>query len=305
MTHEEFVQLSLTPLLIGCLASVSCALLGSFLLLRRQSLMGDAISHVVLPGIVGAFLLTGATSALAMMGGALAAALVAVGLIETIRRFGRVEPGAAMGVVFTSLFAVGVLWLERSGASGIHLDVEHVLYGNLESMVWLAADGWPALWDPAALELLPPQLPRLAGVLAIVLVFLALGWRTLVVATFDADFASSIGARPGATGIVLLILVAASTVAAFEAVGAIIVVAMFICPAATARLLTDRLLPQLLWSTLCAVVAAVSGYLLAAHGPFWLGYDASVSAAGMIAVMSGLLLAAACLWGPHRGAAQG
>ncbi|MGE4338433.1 MAG: metal ABC transporter permease, partial [Pigmentiphaga sp.] len=92
---------------------------------------------------------------------------------------------------------------------------------------------------------------------------------------------------------------------AFEAVGAIIVVAMFICPAATARLLTDRLLVQLLLSTACALVAAVCGYLLAAHGPFWLGYDASVSAAGMIAVVSGLLLAAACLWGPRRAPAPG
>ena len=138
MMGSEFVQISLTPLLIGIFAAIACALPGNFLILRRQALIGDAISHVVLPGIVVAFLLTGVLSTWPMMLGAAGAAIFAVILIETIKRLGRIEPGAAMGVTFTALFAAGVLLLEQSDTSGVHLDVEHALYGNLESLIWLA-----------------------------------------------------------------------------------------------------------------------------------------------------------------------
>src|SRR6056297_3151748 len=147
----EFVSLSLTPILIGVFAAVACALPGNFLLLRRQALIGDAISHVVLPGIVMAFRLTGVVAAWPMMVGAGVAALLSVVLIEVIRRLGRIEPGAAMGVVFTSMFAGGVLLLEQSDTSSVHLDVEHALFGNLESLIWLDAVGWSSLFDWAAL----------------------------------------------------------------------------------------------------------------------------------------------------------
>ncbi|MEK9661574.1 MAG: metal ABC transporter permease, partial [Alphaproteobacteria bacterium] len=170
----EFVQLSLAPLLIGTLAAVACALPGNFLLLRRQALIGDAISHVVLPGIVVAFLVTGTVAAWPMMLGAATAAIVAVMLIEAVRRLGQVEPGAAMGVVFTALFAAGVLLLEQTDTSGVHLDVEHALYGNLESLIWLDARGWTSLTDPAALAGLPPQLPRIALVALLVTLFVGI-----------------------------------------------------------------------------------------------------------------------------------
>ncbi len=111
MMGADFVQFSLTPILIGTLAAIACALPGNFLILRRQALIGDAISHVVLPGIVVAFLVTGVVSAIPMLIGAATAAVLAVLLIEAIKRFGRIEPGAAMGVTFTSLFAAGVLLL--------------------------------------------------------------------------------------------------------------------------------------------------------------------------------------------------
>ena len=149
----EFVQLSLTPMLIGILSAVACALPGNFLLLRRQALIGDAISHVVLPGIVVAFLVTGTVTAWPMMLGAGAAAIVAVLMIEAVKRLGRVEPGAAMGLVFTTLFAAGVLLLEQSDTSSVHLDVEHALNGNLESLIWFDATGWGSLLDPEALGL--------------------------------------------------------------------------------------------------------------------------------------------------------
>jgi len=295
----DFLQLSFAPLLIGSCASVICALLGNFLILRRQSMIGDAVSHVVLPGIVGAFLVTGAMETWAMLVGAGVAALLAVGLIEAVRRLGKVEPGAAMGVVFTALFAAGVLWLERSNTSSVHLDVEHVLYGNLESQIWLAGDSFSALWSLSALSELPAQLPRLIVVLLITVTCLILARRALILSTFDDGFAASIGARPRWIGLGLLVLVALAAVAAFEAVGAILVVAMFICPPATARLLTDRLRVQIGLSVAFAMSATLIGFWLAAYGPMLAGWEDSVSAAGMIAVVSGLQLTAACVFAPR------
>jgi len=296
----EFVQLSLTPMLIGVLASVACALPGNFLLLRRQALIGDAISHVALPGIVVAFLITGTVAAWPMMLGAAGAALVAVLLIETIKRLGRVEPGAAMGVVFTSVFAFGVLLLEQSDTSGVHLDVEHALYGNLESLIWFDATGWGSLLDPAALAAAPPQLFRLAVVLALTLAFVLAFWKELALSTFDPGFAVAVGVKVRAIGVALVTVTAIAAVAAFDAVGSIIVIAMFICPPAAARLLTNRLSHQVAWSALIAAVSAMLGYVLAGYGLGWFGSSNAVSAAGMIATVSGLILGLACLFGPAR-----
>lgn len=300
MSGAEFVPLSLVPMLIGICVAVACALPGNFLVLRQQALIGDAISHVVLPGIVVAFLITGAVSTWPMLLGAAGAALVAVAAIETVRRLGRIEPGAAMGVIFTTMFAGGVLLLEQSDTSSVHLDVEHALYGNLESLIWLDATGWSSLWDPVALAGLPVELPRMAAALAGIALFIALFWRPLKISTFDEGFARTIGMRTQPLGLALVIVSAIAAVAAFDAVGSIIVIAMFICPPAAARLMTNRLEHQIAWSVLFAVVAAVAGYVLAGYGPIWLGFASSVSAAGMIATVSGVILGAAALWGPHR-----
>jgi len=254
----------------------------------------------VLPGIVVAFLLTGVVAALPMMLGAGAAALVAVVLIEVIRRLGRIEPGAAMGVVFTAMFAGGVLLLEQSAASGVHLDVQHALYGNLESLIWLDGYGWGALLDPDALRALPPELPRMAAVMLGVVVFTAVMWRALVMSTFDEGFARSMGLPVQALSLSLIVAAAIAAVAAFDAVGSIIVIAMFICPPAAARMMTNRMGAQVAWSVVFAVLSAVLGYVLAGYGPLWLGYDNAVSAAGMIATVSGVILGLAALAGPCR-----
>lgn len=300
MSGEEFVPLSLTPLLIGIFASVACALPGNFLVLRKQALIGDAISHVVLPGIVVAFLLTGVISAWPMMLGAAGAALVAVVMIEAIRRLGRIEPGAAMGVVFTTMFAGGVLLLEQTDTSAVHLDVEHALYGNLESLIWLDATGWASLLDAEALAGLPVELGRIAATLVGVIGFIWLFWRPLKISTFDEGFAQTMGIRTNILGLALVVVAAIAAVAAFDAVGSIIVIAMFICPPAAARMMTNQLEWQIAWSIIFAVIAAVLGYVLAGYGPLWLGAADAVSAAGMIATVSGIILAVTALFGPCR-----
>lgn len=300
MSGVEFVPLSLVPMLIGIFVAVACALPGNFLVLRRQALIGDAISHVVLPGIVVAFLLTGAVTTWPMLLGAGAAAVVAVISIEAIRRLGRIEPGAAMGVVFTAMFAGGVLLLEQSDTSSVHLDVEHALYGNLESLIWLDAVGWSSLLDWEALKGLPVELPRMALTLIFVALFIAVFWRALKISTFDEGFAQTLGVRTGLLGFALVIVAAIAAVAAFDAVGSIIVIAMFICPPAAARLMTNRLERQVAWSVIFAAISAVTGYVLAGYGPLWIGFVDSVSAAGMIATMSGVILGLAAVFGPHR-----
>lgn len=297
---SDFLMFSLVPLVVAVIIGMTCALLGNFLVLRRQSLIGDAISHVALPGIVVSFILTGMLASTAMMLGAGVSALVTVAMIELIRRLGRVETSAAMGVTFTSLFALGVLLLEWHEATGVHLDVEHALYGNLESLIWFEGTELAALLDPAALAMLPPQLARVVLVAVVVVVFVAVFRRHLVLGSFDPDFAASVRAHPALVDLLLVSLVAVAAIAAFEAVGSIIVIAMFICPAAAARLMTDRLGAQIAWSQGFAVLASVLGYVLAGYGPGWFGFDVSLSAAGMIATLSGLILLAACVAGPRR-----
>ncbi|MEO1537736.1 MAG: metal ABC transporter permease [Pseudomonadota bacterium] len=300
MTGAEFVPFSLIPMLIGALAAVACALPGNFLVLRRQALIGDAISHVVLPGIVVAFLVTGTVAAWPMLIGSALAALLAVALIEGVRRFARVEPGAAMGVVFTAMFAGGVLLLEQSDTSGVHLDVEHALFGNLESLIWLDATGWTSLLDPAALSGLPHELTRIAFVTVAMAFLLVLFWRPLALSTFDEGFAGTVGLPVRAIGLGLVIAAAIAAVAAFDAVGSIIVIAMFLCPPAAARLMTNRLGVQVIWSVIFAIASAVIGFVLAGYGPLWLGYQNAVSAAGMIGTVSGVILFMAALFGPVR-----
>jgi len=296
----EFVQFSLTPILIGIFAAIACALPGNFLILRRQALIGDAISHVVLPGIVVAFLLTGMVAAIPMMIGAAGAAILAVILIEAVKRLGQIEPGAAMGVVFTTMFAAGVLILEQTDTSKVHLDVEHALMGNLESLIWFRAEGWGSLLDPAALASLPDELPRIALVCALVVVLTLVFWRWLKIATFDEGFAQALGIPAAAVGFGLMVTAAVAAVAAFDAVGSIIVIAMFICPPAAARLMTNRLAHQVWWSVAFATLSAILGYVFAGYGPLWFGAQNAVSAAGMIATVSGVILGLACLFGPHR-----
>ncbi len=171
---------------------------------------------------------------------------------------------------------------------------------NLESLVGFAATGPGSLIDPAALARLPAELPRVAAVAFAVGVLCWLFWRPLALATFDEGFARSIGIPVTTLGFGLVTVAAIAAVAAFDAVGSIIVIAMFICPPAAARLMTDRLGVQVAWSVVFAALSAVLGYVLAGYGPLWLGARDAVSAAGMIAVVSGVILALAVRFGPCR-----
>jgi manganese/zinc/iron transport system permease protein len=295
----EFLQLDFAPMLAATLACLACGLLGNLLLLTRQSLLGDAISHSVLPGIVMGFFVSGSRATGPMLLGAMAAAIGAALLITLLRRLARLEAGAAMGVVFSGMFAAGLVLIEVTGARAIDLDVDCVLYGQLEGLIWPAATGWSSLIDPAALAELPQEARTLAAVLALTLAGLALLWKELRLASFDPDFAASIGFAPRGLSLVVLVLVSVACVAAFWAVGSILVIAALVAPPAIARLLTDRYRQQFLLSALAAVGMGLGGYGASVLLPQMLGLGHGLNAAGMMAVAAGVLLTAAWGFGPY------
>ncbi len=295
------VALDLFPLAAATLAAATCGLLGNFLLLRRLSLMGDAISHSVLPGLVIAFLITATRSPLAMFAGAAIAGLATVMLVEVVRRYGRVDPGAAMGVVFSLFFALGVLLIEQASARQIDLDPDCVLHGQLETLVWYGAPAsWSEIFAWPTLAAAPATIWTLVAVSVVSVATVVLLFKELRLAAFDPALATAQGFSAGVLHAIVMTLVAAATVASFEAVGSILVVAMLVCPAATARLLTDRLSTQIWLSVLIAIATAWLGYVAATAVPAAFGFD-SVNAAGSMATVAGVLLATAAIAGPEHG----
>lgn len=253
----------------AALASVACGLAGSFLVLRRQSMLGDTISHAVLPGIAGAFLLTGTRDLVPMLLGATAAGIITAMLSSGLNRWGRVDRDAAMGVTFTSFFALGVVMISLA-ARQVDLDPGCVLYGLLEFVPF------------DTVGLMGCEIPRatawLGGTLLIDLVLAVAFFKELRSTSFDPAHAASLGLRVGLVQMGLMVTVAANSVVAFEAVGSILVVAMLVAPGATARLWSDRLVVMLWLAGAIAAATAVIGYLLA------LAFN--TSAAGMIATVS-------------------
>ena len=305
LTLEDFLRIDLPALLVAVLASVSCSLLGTWLVLRREALVGDALSHVVLPGIVVAFIVTQSVETVPMMAGALVSSLVAVALVEVVRRLGRLEPGAALGVVFTTLFAAGVVLLEQGVGTRVHLDAQHALYGALETTLWVAPTDWASLLDPAVWAELPRQITALLVVTLAITGLTIAFYKELKITTFDPGLATSLGISARWVSAGLMVMVAVAVVASFEAVGSILVVAMIVCPPATARMLTDRLSVQLVLGAAIGAASGIFGYIAAAWLPLWLGRQDSLSAAGMIAVVAGLFQLAAMLFAPRYGALAG
>jgi manganese/zinc/iron transport system permease protein len=301
----EFLRLDLPPLLAAMLAGFTCGLLGSFLLLRRESLLGDAISHAVLPGIVLGFAATGVRSGWPMLGGAMLAALAATLAIGWLRRQAKLEGGAATGIVFTGFFAAGLVLLEITGARAVDLDVDCVLFGQIETLVWLEATGWRSLFDPVALAGLPRALTLLAAVALAATVFVVWFWRPLLLLCFDPDWASVQGFRMRSLEMALNLLIAAAAVAAFETVGSILVVAMLICPAAALRFIGPRYAAQLWGGGALGAALGAAGVLLAGPLPAALGAAISVSAAGMIGTLGGLAVLAAALLSPRSALRRG
>lgn len=258
----------------GALVAISCGLLGCFLILRKMAMIGDAISHAVLPGIVIAFFITGDRNTLPMLIGAGTLGIIATFLIEFFHRKGKLQTDASIGVTFTWLFAIGVI-LISAFAGKVDIDQECVLYGEIgliELDNWILENG----------TVMGPRVFYIMLVITFLVIgFLVIGYRGLYFTTFDPVFAATIGISTTLWHYLLMGFVSLTTVASFEAVGAILVVAMIVVPPATAYLLTDKLLPMLVLTCVAGILISVGGYYLAV----WI--DGSI--AGAMATVSGIL----------------
>lgn len=270
--------------LVGACAGIACAVCGLFLVLRRRSMLGDAISHAVLPGIAGAFLLSGSRAYAPMFAGALGTGVLTALGASWIRRHTRLDEETALGIVLSSFFALGVVLITFTARS-VDLDPGCVLYGLIEYAPFDTVQ-LGAVRVPRALVVLAPT-----AALACALAWAAL--PALRLGAFDPAYARATGASRGFDAAVL-VATAFVTVAAFEAVGSILVVAMLVAPGATALLLTDRLGRALVLAAVASVASAVAGYMLA------VAFDTSV--AGMMAVVACALFAFAAVAAPRHGA---
>jgi len=282
----EYGYNSFWIVLMGFLVSGTCGLVGCFVILRRMALVGDAISHSLLPGITLAFLLTNSRDTLPMMIGAIIAGIVTVALIEAIRHSSRIKPDAAIGIVFSSLFAVGVILISVF-ADKIDLDADCVLYGEL---------GFIPLQDVVLFggrEIGPEPVVRMAVIALIAIVLLCAFFKEMLVTSFDSGLAASLGINPTRYQYGLTLFLSIVIVSSFESVGVVLVIAMIIFPGATSMLLTDSL-PKALWlSTVFSALYATLGFHLAT----WL----NASIAGGMTVIAGLLFGLVWAVAPQRG----
>lgn len=277
---------ALLIILAGSLVAISCGLLGCYLILRKMAMLGDAISHAVLPGIVLAFLFTGERDSLTMLVGAGSIGIITTFLIEYFHKKGKLQTDASIGVTFTWLFAIGVVLISVF-AGQVDLDQDCVLYGEI---AYVPID----LWITDAGTNMGPRVIYIAGgVLVMILAFIYLGYKELFLTTFDPAYASAIGISTVLWHYLLMGAVSLTTVASFESVGAILVIALLIAPPATAYLLTENFKKMLIITSVIGVLVSIGGYYIA--------YWADGSIAGGMASVAGLFFGLAFLFAPGSG----
>ncbi|WP_058037581.1 metal ABC transporter permease [Rhodococcus sp. KB6] len=271
----NLVELLLDPLQYGFMvralavavvAAVVCAVLSCWLVLIGWSLMGDAVSHAVLPGVVFAYVV-GAPFAI----GALIFGLIAVALIGLIRNTSRVKEDAAIGIVFTTLFAFGLVLISVTPSQ---TDLNHIIFGNL-------------------LGVSSSDLLQVAILGALALSILLIKRRDLTLFAFDPIHANAIGLSPKRLGALLLGVLALTSVVALQAVGVVLVVAMLIIPGATAYLLTDKFSRMLVIAPVVSAVCAIAG--------IYVSYYLDTASGGMVVMTQGIVFALVYLFSPSQG----
>ncbi len=271
--------------LIASLVAIACAIPGTFLVLRKMAMISDAISHSILPGIVIGFFITQDLNSPLLILLAAITGIITVVLVEYIQKTGLVKEDTAIGLVFPILFSIGVILIAKN-ANDVHLDVDAVLLGELAF----------APFDRlliAGMDVGPKSLWVIGCILLITIGLLFAFFKELKISTFDVGLAASLGFSPAVIHYGLMTVSSVTTVGAFDAVGAILVVALMIAPAATAYLLTNNLKHMLAYAICFGVFSALSGYWLA----HWL--DASI--AGSITTMLGLIFLMVYLFAPKKG----
>ena len=258
--------------LTAVFTAVSCALLGAFLVLRKMTMVGDAISHAVLPGIAVAYWLSQSRASLWMFLGAAAVGVLATIIIELLRKKLKVQSDASIGMTFTTLFALGVI-LITFWSDSVDLDQECVLYGEIAYVPFNT-------WSFGGLNMGPIALWSSGLLLLAVLAYTFIGFKGLKMSSFNEDYAAVLGLGVAAWNLSLMAMVSFATVVSFESVGAILVVALLVVPAATAYLLVEKLHLLLIGAGSIALLAALGGYALSR----WM--DTSI--AGTVATLLGV-----------------
>ncbi len=243
-------------ILVAILVSLNNCLIGSFLVLRKSTMMADAISHAVLPGIVLSYLITNSISSFYVIIGATATGILAIFLIGFINKTAKLQIDASIGVVFTFLFALGVILISLYTQKA-DLDQECVLYGEI---VYIPLNLW--ILDNGMI-LGPKSFYILLSILILNLTFIIIFYRYLHITSFDENFASTTGINSILWNYLILILTALTTVASFESVGTILVLSFISVPTASAYLLCKGLKSILLTSSLFGILIAIAGYYIA------------------------------------------
>jgi len=271
--------------IIAMVVAIACAIPGVFLVLRKMAMISDAISHSILPGIVlGFFAVQDISSPVLVIMAALTGLLTVI-LVEIINRTGLVKEDTAIGLVFPALFSIGVILIARN-ADDVHLDIDAVLVGDL---AFAPFDRFFA----GDVNLGPKSLWVMSSILLITIVMLITFFKELKLSTFDAELATTLGFSPAVIHYSLMSVTSVTTVGAFDAVGAILVVALMIVPAAIAYLLTENLRKMIILAAVFGVLAALSGY--------WLAHFIDASISGSMATMLGLMFLFAYIFAPGKG----
>ncbi len=271
--------------LIASLVAIACAIPGTFLVLRKMAMISDAISHSILPGIVVGFFITqNLNSPLLILLAALTGVLTVV-LVEKIQQTKLVKEDTAIGLVFPALFSVGVILIAKF-ANDVHLDIDAVLLGEL------AFTPFDRI-NYNGIDFGPRSLWVIGTILTVTLTLLFTFFKEIKISTFDAGLASSLGFSPAIIHYGLMSVASVTSVGAFDAVGAILVVALMIAPAAAAYLLTTNLIKMIALACFIGVFSAISGY--------WVANILDASIAGSIATMLGLVFLFVYLFAPNKG----
>ena len=242
-------------ILTACLVAINCAIMGSFLVMRKMVMIGDAISHAVLPGIFFAYIISGSTSSLPILVGAASSGILATIIIEWFTQKARLQSDASIGVSYTLLFAIGIILISKFGANA-DIDQQCVLYGELE---------YVSLWlEPIIGDFHLQRQTIILGVVCIIIVLaVTWGYKGLFITTFDPNFSISTGIAVGFWHYFLMSGVSLTTVVSFESVGAILVIAFLSGPPAIAYLLTGNFKKMLVLACVFGILCSIVGYYVA------------------------------------------
>ncbi|HLS99992.1 MAG TPA: metal ABC transporter permease [Acholeplasma sp.] len=281
-------MIELQMLSVAIFVSLSCSLLGVFLVLRKMSMQIDAISHTVLLGIVVAFMIVLDLNSPLLIFGATLMGVITVFLTEVFIKAKKTDEESAVGVVFPLLFSIAVIIITLY-FGGVHLDVDSVLLGKLEFSIFEQVEVF-------GVEIGPTMLYIMMLVFIMNAIFIKVFFKELKIVSFDYALAASLGFMPAIIHYLLMAFISLTAVTAFNAVGSVLVIALMIGPAATALLLTKELKHTLLASGIIGFVNSVLGFFIAI-GPF----KGEVTISGMIATQTLITFLLVLVFSPYRG----